>query len=319
MTGFGSKAFTDPDEVFSNLLNADVGLVVTGCVAFGAQMSWLDMRWLSLRALEEEAPRVAFFSLPPELLFLSFPLADSPALVWNGIRLRRGDLVLHPPGDRFHQRTTGAVRWGLISIAPRDLANYGWALLDRELMPGAARLLRPSAHSSAELLRLHVQAGRLAGTRPELLARREVRRALEQELVHALVTALGTGEPGTSTDAWRRRARIMACFEDALAEHDHAQPSPALCAEIGVPARTLRAYCTAYLGCSPLEYARLRRLNLARSALLEADHMGTSVAKVARSHGFSQPGRFAVAYRKLFGESPLTTLLRSRSISAESA
>jgi hypothetical protein len=30
----------------------------------------------------------------------------------------------------------------------------------------------------------------------------------------------------------------------------------------------------------------------------------TSVAEIARSHGFSEPGRFAVAYRVLFGEAP---------------
>jgi transcriptional regulator GlxA family with amidase domain len=205
----------------------------------------------------------------------------------------------------------------LISISPRDLETYGRVLLDRELMPEAARLLRPSARSSAELLRLHVQAGHLARTRPKLLARREVRRALEQELIHALVTALGTGDPAPRPDAQRRRTELMARFEDAL--HDRAQPLPALCAGIGVPARTLRDYCTAYLGCGPLEYARLRRLNLARSTLLEADHKATSVAEVARLHGFSQAGRFAVAYRGLFGEAPLATLLRGRSISAESA
>jgi len=318
MTGFGSKAFTDPDDVFSNLLDADVGLVVTDGVSFGAQMSWLDMRCLRLRIFSEEAPRVAFISLPSALLFVSFPLTDSPALLCNGVRLRRGDLVLHAPGDRFHQRTTGAARWGLISIAPRDLANYGWALLDRELRPGATRLLRPSPHCSAELLRLHVQAGRLAHTRPKLLARREVSRALEQELIHALVTALGTGKPAAHPEAWRRPAEIMSRFEGALA-HGPAQQLPALCAEIGVPARTLRVYCTAYLGCSPLEYAKLRRLNLARSALLKADHTMTRVAEIARSHGFSQPGRFAVAYRGLFGEAPLATLLRPRFISAESA
>jgi transcriptional regulator GlxA family with amidase domain len=40
-----------------------------------------------------------------------------------------------------------------------------------------------------------------------------------------------------------------------------------------------------------------------------------SIARIAKSHGFSEPGRFAGAYRALFGETPSTTLLRN---SAES-
>jgi len=53
--------------------------------------------------------------------------------------------------------------------------------------------------------------------------------------------------------------------------------------------------------------------------LLKADPNATSVAEVARSHGFSQPGRFAGVYRRLFGEVPLATLRRRKSISAEFA
>ena len=111
----------------------------------------------------------------------------------------------------------------------------------------------------------------------------------------------------------------MVRFEDALAMHEQTQPLPLLCAGIGVPPRTLRAYCAAYLGCSPIAYSRLRRLNVARLTLLKTDPAATSVAAVARSHGFAQPGRFAVAYRALFGESPQASLRRARSICAESA
>jgi AraC-like DNA-binding protein len=319
MKGFGSKAFTDPDDVFANVLGVDVDLVLTSRIPFGARVSWLAMRCLRLCLIEEDAPRLAFMSLPPTRLFISFPLIDDPAPVWNGIRLRRGDLVLHGPGDRFHQRTSGPARWGLISIMPRDLAACGRALLDRDVASSVATVLRPSVRDSSKLLRLHVQAGRLAATRPKLLARFEVRRALEQELIHALVMALATEEPAILPETWRRRSEIMVRFEDALAMHDRTQPLPMLCAGIGVPPRTLRAYCAAYLGCSPIAYARLRRLNFARLTLLKADPAATSVAHVARLHGFSEPGRFATAYRTLFGESPQASLRRARSISAESA
>jgi AraC-like DNA-binding protein len=290
-------------------------LVVTGGPRFSARVSWLDMRCLRLLAVEEMAPRIAFVSLPPSPLFISLALADTPPLIWNGRPLKRGEFVLHAPGDRFHHRTTGAARWGLISMPSSDLAAYGRALLQAELPPGTC-LLRPSARNSAWLLRVHGEADRLARSKPGLLARGDVSRALEQELIHALVSALGAAELDRRSGAARRNGEIMARFEDALRRGEPARPLPTLSAEIGISERTLRSYCTAFLGCSPLAYARLRRLNLVRSALLEADHKATGVAEIARTHGFSESGRFSVAYRRLFGETPRATLQRD---SAESA
>jgi len=42
-----------------------------------------------------------------------------------------------------------------------------------------------------------------------------------------------------------------------------------------------------------------------------ADRANTSVAEIARTHQFQEPGRFAVNYRATFGEMPSATLRRS--------
>jgi transcriptional regulator GlxA family with amidase domain len=55
----------------------------------------------------------------------------------------------------------------------------------------------------------------------------------------------------------------------------------------------------------------LRRLNAARSELLSADPQTTSVTQIAHNHQFIELGRFAVAYRAVFGEMPSSTLRRS--------
>jgi transcriptional regulator GlxA family with amidase domain len=50
---------------------------------------------------------------------------------------------------------------------------------------------------------------------------------------------------------------------------------------------------------------------MARSALRRADPGDASVAEIARTYQFQEPGRFAVTYRTVFGEMPSTTLRRS--------
>ena len=59
---------------------------------------------------------------------------------------------------------------------------------------------------------------------------------------------------------------------------------------------------------SATRYLWLRRMHLSNRALLRSDATETTVTAVAVEHGFWELGRFSVAYRALFGESPRTTL-----------
>jgi transcriptional regulator GlxA family with amidase domain len=160
--------------------------------------------------------------------------------------------------------------------------------------------------------RLFAQACRLpeAG-RQKLIERPEVARALEQELLHAIINCLATNETDDNPKTRHHHAGVMVRFEDTLSKRiDQKLNMPALCTELGVPERTLRMCCAEFLGVSPTRYLLLQRLNRARWALQRADPSTASVAKVARSHQFLELGRFAVTYRTTFGESPSATLQR---------
>jgi transcriptional regulator GlxA family with amidase domain len=145
-----------------------------------------------------------------------------------------------------------------------------------------------------------------------LIANPEVARALEQELLHALVNCLTAGDAEGNPKTRQHHADIMVRFEDALTAHCGSRLNmPALCSAIGVPERTLRVCCTEFLGMSPTRYLLLRRLNMTRQALRRADPATASVAEIARIHQFLEPGRFAVTYRTIFGETPSSTLRRA--------
>jgi AraC-like DNA-binding protein len=101
----------------------------------------------------------------------------------------------------------------------------------------------------------------------------------------------------------------MRQFEQFLQENsDRSIYLSEACAAIGVTERTLRLHCDDSLGMGPHKYLWLRRINLARRSLALADPKATNVTAIALDYGFAELGRFAVAYRKLFGESPSATL-----------
>jgi transcriptional regulator GlxA family with amidase domain len=153
-----------------------------------------------------------------------------------------------------------------------------------------------------------------------MIEHREVARALEQDLLHALITCLATDNVHDPTAATQRRWNMMARFEEVMAANIGSRANvPDLCAAIGVPERTLRMCCAEVLGMAPSRYLRLHRLNMVHAVLRDANPATASVAGLARRYGFSELGRFAAAYREVFGEMPSSTLRRSRVRDAASA
>lgn len=78
----------------------------------------------------------------------------------------------------------------------------------------------------------------------------------------------------------------------------------------GVPGRTLLQHFRYHRGTSPIRYMRDARFARAREALMNASK-GESVTQIAMTWGFYHLGRFAVEYRKRFGETPSQTYRRS--------
>ncbi len=126
-----------------------------------------------------------------------------------------------------------------------------------------------------------------------------------------MVSCLSSAEAAESGSARHRHTVIMRRLEELLeANSDRTLYLTELCRAVGVSERTLRACCPEHLGMSPTRYLWLRRMHLARRGLRTADPAAASVTEIATSYGFWELGRFSVAYRWLFGESPSAALRR---------
>jgi transcriptional regulator GlxA family with amidase domain len=79
-----------------------------------------------------------------------------------------------------------------------------------------------------------------------------------------------------------------------------------LCSIARVDARGLQKAFVKRRGMTPMQWVKDRRMATARLRLAKAAPSAT-VTKIALASGFTQLGRFAVDYRRRYGESPSET------------
>jgi AraC-like DNA-binding protein len=305
-------SFTDPLPCQAAVQGANVEIFPTAKGDFGAELTKIGMNRLWMQRFHQHLPQVKVVSIKPGRRAIGFLTEQhQPALQHCGMDVLPGDIIVHD-FDVIHQRSQADLRYGSMSLTLNDFDAACKAISGHEISGAALKhLVRPSPALMSRLLKLHEMVGEIAKTTPDLLALPEVLRALEHELTHAMVSCLSEGVSLKMTEGGRRHDAIVARFEEFLeANPDQPLYLTEICAAIGVAERTLRVSCEEHLGMGPIRYLCLRRMHLVRRALLRADPSTATVTRLATDHGFWELGRFAVAYRALFDESPSESLRR---------
>jgi len=224
-------------------------------------------------------------------------------------------ITRHAMHETYFQRSVVPVGLGSLAFPAGDMESVGLSPVEcGDLMPPRSHtILTPEPGAMAQLRELHRAAGLLATQTPEVLAHPEVARGLEQALIQAMVGCLPAQDIHENTSKPRRSAAIMRRFHDVLeADADRSLYIHEVAKAVRVSTLRLSNCCEEHLGMGPKKYLTLRRMNLARRALSVADPSVTTVTDVATEYGFWQLGRFAQDYKRLFEESPSTTLRRQR-------
>ena len=305
--------FDDPYAYQAAVRAAEVELLVTGKGRFDAELAQIDLDHLWMQQGYDSLPRLARSANDPGRAAIEFASgwSESPVQL-DGTEVSAGELVVDGLGSVTRERSTGPHRWSAMSLTPEDLAVAGKAIAGRELIAsGDTHVVKPPEAQMSRLMTLHECVAQLAKTAPDILALPSIAKALEQQLVHAMVWCLAGDMPAGTRPHAGQRLKVIAKFEDFLAARQYEPAYLAeICRAIGVSERTLRTCCHEYFGMGPMHYLWLRRMHLARRALLGADPQTTTVTTVATDYGFWELGRFSVDYRMLFGELPSASLRR---------
>jgi AraC-like DNA-binding protein len=287
---------------------------VTRSGNFRADLTSINFDRIWVGRGRESLPRVVSLTTNPRRTGIFFATDQAqPPMYLNGMPLSYDEVFVWDVGGAARQqRSLAGCQWGTLHLSREDLATTGYALTGRELIPPAfPQRLRPSPLLLSLLRNVHKAAGHLAETAPDILLNPEVGRAMEQALLEAMVRAVTGGQPVDVRTSHHNHRAVMNDLEEALqANSEEPLYMADLCRAAGVSYSTLRACCQEHLGMSPKRYLWLRRMHLARKALHRADPETTTVTSIATDWGFWELGRFSVAYRALFGESPSTTLHR---------
>lgn len=145
----------------------------------------------------------------------------------------------------------------------------------------------------------------------ELLSDERICNAIEWQLLGGLVEFLVSG--GTDAGCVSPGVRYLAVRRAIEYFEVRLQPItvPELAAVVGVSERILELGFQETAGTTPRTFMRWDRMDRMRRDLLAADSFSSTVTSIAAKYGINELGRFAVDYKRIFGESPSTTLKRS--------
>ena len=306
------QSFERPDEVEAAHHYASASIVPTTRGDYTAQLVRVTFDELEISRIYESAPRIRHVQQIAKRCFFKFPALPGYGMVSGGMAVPYGGVVRHAHAEEYYEHTTGALHWGIMSWPDEGMTRLGIALAGVDLAaPRSPRVLTPAPGALGRLLRLHAAAATLSTDSPDVVTSDVATRSLEQSLAEALIGCVVDQGEDEDRAAVRSHQTIMRRFHRIL-EANAGEPLyvPDVCVAIGVSERTLRSCCQEHLDMGPKQFLLLRRIQLAHRALIASDCVETTVTDIATQFGFWQFGRFASAYRSMFGEPPSATLRR---------
>lgn len=301
--------FDDPDAFASAIHNCKATFAPTRPGRFKAHLALAKWPEMSLCEATEYVPRRAVSSFPPHRFFIRLIAPWDRRRLRDGVADIPGTIIVHSGDNVADDVSTGPTVSRSVSVPMATMLSSAEQLFAE---PGPflnrhAVSLRLPEGDMRRLLAMHWRLVRLSS---KTASRAEAQTAVMQAAMwDALIGAMANTEPAPGAALLCRGQAIMRRLLDYIgANDDRPIALSELCAVAGCSAKSLETLFLRNLGETPNRYMRRWRLWRTREVLAAADPAIASVSGIAVSFGFWELGRFAVAYRALFGEGPSQTL-----------
>ncbi len=238
---------------------------------------------------------------------LAVSMTDPEALVVNGKKVDGPGIAMGRGGSQYRS-AEGAPWTSAIVMFPTLMHDRGWP------DTGPLHSVVPVARESLNALRATLSdLFQIASLRPERFASWDAVNGMVESLHGAFDQAFRTSTAAETPSLTVKHFRIARQVDEFIAAHAQRPIySDEIADALGVTSRTLHTVMQTFNGMSLHRYMRLRRLWMARNALMNAQP-STLVKTVALDHGFWHLGRFSNEYFRQFGETPSQTLSSGRS------
>lgn len=259
------------------------------------------------------APSVVLGAAQPAHLEFVLPWVLNAPIRYRGSDMT-GRLGLYGPGTSHEAHCDSPQGFTVISIGCDAFAEQLAPLEPQDIeLPGSGHFVAPSCDAAIErelrdaVLALLDQWRHPPAREGPVLEHRT--RTMTRRVLNVLLQVMADTHEATGPDTRNLSSggRVLA----RIREHLHQEPDQLpeledLCRIGQTGLRNLQLIFRRHLGITPNRFLRYRRLHHARR-LLETRSV-PSVKAAALDSGFRELGRFAVEYRKCFGEAPSVTL-----------
>lgn len=288
---------------------SDLKIVQLAPGAFEGQLTHARIGTLGLSAGDFEPDIRARGVMNPDLVTIGMMVeSDGEVKQWD-YDVVPGDVLVFPRGVEQEGRFTGRSRYVTLTLSEEELASHSvgegalgepdfWTRIHRfRASPGVREFIRCEIATKVAQLR--------RGVVPETPAAVGY---LRRSLIEAFIVSV-LDEQDVETEDRRSDSKLVRAVEDYIEGLDRLDPIhiSELCLALDVSRRTLHRAFHGMLGLGPVEYLRLVRLAEVRRQLTSGRPGTASVSQAALDAGFSDLGRFAAYYRKLYGEMPSQT------------
>ncbi len=307
-----TRRFDDPDHYQTSICGGGSFLTLLGRGNFSADLSRIEVGSLTLQNGLETLPRLAATAIPRDKVGILLWFDNNRLPVVRGVQIQPGELMCLGPGMESFHRTFGPNEFAALTLDATEFAGAVHDFTGCDLVVAAGEVVRPPEHVFDRVRSTIRSAIRVSKSQPKMFLSPQAVNGLEEALLRSMIACLHEDVYQDRVPPVRRATLARRFAEVVEANLDRALLSRELSQMVGVSERTLRKLCHEQMGISPSRFLALRRLHLARQTLLQADRHSATVTEIAMGLGIWELGRFAVAYKSLFGESPSATLHRQR-------